>query len=91
MYLICIHVSFHAVFKFPLINFCSFSEIPLRLLVSVAVAFQERHEVCRKCFYGERSLSYSEGLVCGEAQHVWDKPILVIPGNGLSETESESG
>ena len=39
--------------------------------------------MCRKCFYGERCLSYSEGLVCGEAQHVWDKPILVIPGNEL--------
>lgn len=74
-------------FTFPLINFRTFSDIPLRLIVAVAMAFQERREVCRKCFYGERSLSYNEGVVCGEGQHQWDNPIIVIPGECIVYSE----
>ena len=68
------------VFKFSLINYHTFAEVPLRLILAIATAFDERREVCRQCFYGERSLSYNEGGVCCEAQHVWDNPITVIPG-----------
>ena len=76
---ICINFP-TAVFKFSLIEYHTFAEVPLRLILAIATAFDERREVCRQCFYGERSLSYNEGAVCGEAQHVWDNPIIVIPG-----------
>lgn len=68
------------VFKYSLINFHSFAEIPLRLVAAIAMAFQERRKVCRKCFYGDRNLSSNEGDMCGEGQHQWDNPIVVIPG-----------
>ena len=51
------------------------------LIVAIATAFRDRQEVCRKCFFGERSLSYEEvGGVCGEGEHAWDNPVIVIPG-----------
>ena len=75
------------VFKFSEVNFKSFLDIPSSLLRSIALCFRDKEVVCRKCFYGERSLSTKsssqsggEVTLCSEGEHKWLKPVVVIPG-----------
>ena len=72
---------FFPVFKFFLVYFRTFSDIPIALIVSIATVYEERREVCRKCFFGERSLSGNGGSgMCSEGEHTWSNPVTVIPG-----------
>ncbi len=74
--------AFVVVFKFSEVNFKSFLDIPEALVQSIALCFQKKAAVCRRCFYGERSLSEkSVGTSqCSAGEHTWLKPVLVIPG-----------
>ena len=80
------------VFKFSEINFKNLLDIPASLLKSIALCFKEKVVVCRKCFYGERTLSkqkerQSGKKLCSTGEHKWDKPIIVIPGIFISIRE----
>ena len=68
-----------AVFKFSLINFRAFSDVPLPLVVTIASSFEGCRDVCRKCFFGERSLCVEERGVCDECGAPWENPVTVIP------------
>ena len=74
-----------SVYKLSEISFKALEEIPRHLLESIAYCFCQKKEVCRKCFYGDRSLSswLQEENVCSLSQHKWMNPILVIPGEGV--------
>ena len=66
-------------------DFKSFVDIPVTLLRSVALCFKEKATVCRKCFYGERSISKKKSAeggapLCSTGEHEWLKPVVVIPG-----------
>ena len=76
-----------SVFKFSEVDFKSFLDIPSSLLRSIALCFREKMTVCRRCFYGERSLSAKasgqsggEVALCSTGEHKWVKPVVVIPG-----------
>ena len=71
---------FSSVLKFGLVNFRAFSEVPLPLVMTIAASYESRREVCRKCFFGERSLCGEESGVCEECGQPWENPVTVIPG-----------
>ena len=73
------------VYKLSEISFKALEDIPQCLLESIARCFCQKKEVCRKCFYGDRSLSswLQNENVCSLSQHKWMNPILVIPGEDV--------
>jgi hypothetical protein len=68
------------VYKFNLVTFRALSDVPLPLISAIAPSYARQSEVCRKCFFGERSLCREEGGVCGECAQPWENPVTVIPG-----------
>ena len=74
-----------SVYKLSEISFKVLAEIPRHLLESIARCFCQKVEVCRKCFYGDRSLSsWLQGEnMCSLSLHKWMNPIFVIPGEGV--------
>jgi hypothetical protein len=68
------------VYKFHMVTFRGLSDVPLPLISAIAPSYARRREVCRKCFFGERSLCRQEGGVCGECAQPWENPVTVIPG-----------
>ena len=73
------------VYKLSEISFKALEDIPQCLLESITRCFCQKKEVCRKCFYGDRSLSswLQNENVCSLSQHKWMNPILVIPGEDV--------
>ena len=63
-------------------NFKGVSDMPLSLLQGIALSMKKKMEVCRKCFYGDRTISHWDKPenVCSNGEHQWMNPIIVIPG-----------
>lgn len=70
-----------AMYKFSEVNFRLFSDIPRSLLKGIAHCFKDKKLVCRKCFYGDRSISHLQlNNKCSTGEHHWTNPVVVIPG-----------